>query len=153
MSANVSQQKLSVCSVFPGFHLLLLQQMMQILTLVLLVRLLTPFLYVRLKIFICSLAALSGDYGFLVAELPPRPLLERLARELRRRLVNILVFCFHQFVLRGSSCVIFLVRVSLSYINSVHFQGLRLFNIDMIREHGMRDVFYVIDINYFPGRY
>lgn len=69
----------------------------------------------RLKIFICSLAAQSGDYGFLVAELPPRPLLERLARELRRRL------------------------------------GLRLFNIDMIREHGMRDVFYVIDINYFPG--
>ncbi|XP_041011951.1 inositol-tetrakisphosphate 1-kinase 3-like isoform X2 [Juglans microcarpa x Juglans regia] len=31
--------------------------------------------------------------------------------------------------------------------------GLRLFNIDMIREHGTRDVFYVIDINYFPGKY
>ncbi|KAJ3674066.1 hypothetical protein LUZ60_006058 [Juncus effusus] len=29
--------------------------------------------------------------------------------------------------------------------------GLRLFNIDMIREHGNRDQFYVIDINYFPG--
>ncbi|KAI4298603.1 hypothetical protein L6164_032141 [Bauhinia variegata] len=29
--------------------------------------------------------------------------------------------------------------------------GLRLFNIDMIREHGTKDVFYVIDINYFPG--
>ncbi|XP_010530695.1 PREDICTED: inositol-tetrakisphosphate 1-kinase 2 isoform X2 [Tarenaya hassleriana] len=29
--------------------------------------------------------------------------------------------------------------------------GLRLFNVDMIREHGSRDVFYVIDINYFPG--
>ncbi|XP_038681290.1 inositol-tetrakisphosphate 1-kinase 3-like isoform X1 [Tripterygium wilfordii] len=29
--------------------------------------------------------------------------------------------------------------------------GLQLFNIDMIREHGTRDVFYVIDINYFPG--
>ncbi|GFY85941.1 inositol 1,3,4-trisphosphate 5/6-kinase family protein [Actinidia rufa] len=52
---------------------------------------------------------------FLPAELPPRPLLERLARELRRRL------------------------------------GLRLFNLDMIREHGTRDRYYVIDINYFPG--
>ncbi|KAI3909970.1 hypothetical protein MKW98_013024 [Papaver atlanticum] len=29
--------------------------------------------------------------------------------------------------------------------------GLQLFNIDMIREHGTRDHFYVIDINYFPG--
>lgn len=50
-----------------------------------------------------------------LAELPPLPLLEKLARELRRRL------------------------------------GLRLFNVDMIREHGTKDVFYVIDINYFPG--
>ncbi|ESR35976.1 hypothetical protein CICLE_v100287892mg, partial [Citrus x clementina] len=65
-----------------------------------------------------SSAAASADDADLdpgIAELPPRPLLERLARELRRRL------------------------------------GLQLFNIDMIREHGMRDVFYVIDINYFPG--
>ncbi|KAG6762570.1 hypothetical protein POTOM_033079 [Populus tomentosa] len=52
-----------------------------------------------------------------LAELPPLPLLEKLARELRRRL------------------------------------GLRLFNVDMIREHGTKDVFYVIDINYFPGKY
>ncbi|KAI4366509.1 hypothetical protein MLD38_022380 [Melastoma candidum] len=29
--------------------------------------------------------------------------------------------------------------------------GLRLFNLDIIREHGTRDRFYVIDINYFPG--
>ncbi|CAH8369106.1 unnamed protein product [Eruca vesicaria subsp. sativa] len=29
--------------------------------------------------------------------------------------------------------------------------GLRLFNVDMIREHGSKNVFYVIDINYFPG--
>ncbi|KAL9685083.1 hypothetical protein QQ045_022530 [Rhodiola kirilowii] len=50
-----------------------------------------------------------------VAELPPQPLLERLARELRLRL------------------------------------GIRLFNLDIIREHGTRDRFYVIDINYFPG--
>ncbi|XP_059446115.1 inositol-tetrakisphosphate 1-kinase 4-like [Corylus avellana] len=80
----------------------------------------------------CELAKVSGVYRFPrvssasasaddadlepgVAEHPPRPLLEKLARELRRRL------------------------------------GLRLFNIDMIREHGTRDVFYVIDINYFPG--
>ncbi|XVE49366.1 hypothetical protein DITRI_Ditri01bG0077800 [Diplodiscus trichospermus] len=65
-----------------------------------------------------SSAAASAEDADLdpgVAELPPRPLLERLAKELRRRL------------------------------------GLRLFNIDMIREHGTRDVFYVIDINYFPG--
>ncbi|CAH2051930.1 unnamed protein product [Thlaspi arvense] len=52
----------------------------------------------------------------VAAELPPKPLLERLVRELRSRL------------------------------------GLRLFNIDMIREHGSKDVFYVIDINYFPGK-
>ncbi|GMJ12872.1 inositol 1,3,4-trisphosphate 5/6 kinase 2 [Hibiscus trionum] len=32
-----------------------------------------------------------------------------------------------------------------------HRLGLRLFNIDMIREHGTTDIFYVIDINYFPG--
>ncbi|KAK9286227.1 hypothetical protein L1049_014613 [Liquidambar formosana] len=30
-------------------------------------------------------------------------------------------------------------------------EGLRLFNIDIIRQHGTRDMFYVIDINYFPG--
>ncbi|KAL5218557.1 hypothetical protein ABZP36_019241 [Zizania latifolia] len=65
-----------------------------------------------------SCASASADDADLdphVAELPPRPLLEILARELRRRL------------------------------------GLRLFNIDMIREHGTRDRFYVIDMNYFPG--
>lgn len=33
------------------------------------------------------------------------------------------------------------------------FQGLRLFNLDIIREHGTRDRFYVIDINYFPGKF
>ncbi|XP_010266775.1 PREDICTED: inositol-tetrakisphosphate 1-kinase 3 [Nelumbo nucifera] len=32
-----------------------------------------------------------------------------------------------------------------------HRLGLHLFNIDIIREHGTRDSFYVIDINYFPG--
>ncbi|XP_062158217.1 inositol-tetrakisphosphate 1-kinase 3-like isoform X1 [Alnus glutinosa] len=65
-----------------------------------------------------SCAAASADDADLdpgVAELPPRPLLERLAKELRRRL------------------------------------GLRLFNLDIIRDHGSRDHFYVIDINYFPG--
>ncbi|KAF8395988.1 hypothetical protein HHK36_017599 [Tetracentron sinense] len=66
-----------------------------------------------------SCAAASADDADLdpgVAELPPRPLLESLAKELRCRL------------------------------------GLRLFNIDIIREHGTRDHFYVIDINYFPGK-
>ncbi|KFK39974.1 hypothetical protein AALP_AA3G313500 [Arabis alpina] len=65
-----------------------------------------------------SSAAASVDKSELdprVAELPPKPLLEGLVRELRNRL------------------------------------GLQLFNIDMIREHGSSDVFYVIDINYFPG--
>ncbi|XP_039137311.1 inositol-tetrakisphosphate 1-kinase 3-like isoform X1 [Dioscorea cayenensis subsp. rotundata] len=65
-----------------------------------------------------SCAAASADDADLdpaVAELPPRPLLERLAKELRWRL------------------------------------GLRLFNIDIIRKHGIRDQYYVIDINYFPG--
>ncbi|XP_064955692.1 inositol-tetrakisphosphate 1-kinase 4 isoform X1 [Musa acuminata AAA Group] len=67
-----------------------------------------------------SCAAASADDADLdpsIAELPPRPLLEKLARELRLRL------------------------------------GLRLFNIDIIREHGTRDRFYVIDINYFPGKW
>ncbi|PKA66510.1 Inositol-tetrakisphosphate 1-kinase 2 [Apostasia shenzhenica] len=65
-----------------------------------------------------SCAAASADEADLdpgIAELPPRPLLEKLARELRRRL------------------------------------GLCLFNIDIIREHGSGDRYYVIDINYFPG--
>ncbi|XP_021754659.1 inositol-tetrakisphosphate 1-kinase 3-like isoform X1 [Chenopodium quinoa] len=65
-----------------------------------------------------SCAVASADDADLdpdVAELPPRPLLEKLARELRRRL------------------------------------GLQLFNLDMIREYGTRNNFYVIDINYFPG--
>ncbi|XP_054787690.1 inositol-tetrakisphosphate 1-kinase 4-like isoform X2 [Prosopis cineraria] len=65
-----------------------------------------------------SSAAASADGADLdpnIAEFPPKPLMERLARELRHRL------------------------------------GLRLFNMDMIREHGTKDTFYVIDINYFPG--
>ncbi|XP_073149076.1 inositol-tetrakisphosphate 1-kinase 4-like isoform X3 [Henckelia pumila] len=65
-----------------------------------------------------SCAAASADEADLdpaVAELPPRPLLEGLARELRNRL------------------------------------GLRLFNVDMIRQKGTKDLYYVIDINYFPG--
>ncbi|KAF7049865.1 hypothetical protein CFC21_058323 [Triticum aestivum] len=65
-----------------------------------------------------SCAAASADHADLdprIAELPPRPLLEKLGRELRGRL------------------------------------GLRLFNIDMIRELGANDRYYIIDINYFPG--
>ncbi|XP_066387089.1 inositol-tetrakisphosphate 1-kinase 1-like isoform X1 [Miscanthus floridulus] len=57
----------------------------------------------------------DADVDPCIAELPPKPLLEKLGRELRRRL------------------------------------GLRLFNIDMIREQGRKDRYYVIDINYFPG--
>ncbi|GJN08564.1 hypothetical protein PR202_ga26502 [Eleusine coracana subsp. coracana] len=71
-----------------------------------------------------SCAAASADAADLdpliaaflyMLELPPRPLLEKLSRELRGRL------------------------------------GLRLFNIDMIRELGTKDRYYIIDINYFPG--
>ncbi|KAL8130995.1 hypothetical protein AgCh_007063 [Apium graveolens] len=32
-----------------------------------------------------------------------------------------------------------------------HRLGLHLFNLDIIRERGSKDRFYVIDINYFPG--
>ncbi|KAL9225671.1 hypothetical protein vseg_001565 [Gypsophila vaccaria] len=64
----------------------------------------------------CAVASADdADLDPSVAELPPRPLLEKLAKGLRRRL------------------------------------GLRLFNLDMIREYGCRDKYYVIDINYFPG--
>ncbi|KAK4757443.1 hypothetical protein SAY87_018744 [Trapa incisa] len=65
-----------------------------------------------------SSAAASAEEAELdpgITELPPTPLLQKLARELR-------------------SCL-----------------GLQLFNIDMIREYGTKDVYYVIDINYFPG--
>uniref|UniRef100_A0A0E0CXI8 Inositol-tetrakisphosphate 1-kinase n=1 Tax=Oryza meridionalis TaxID=40149 RepID=A0A0E0CXI8_9ORYZ len=65
-----------------------------------------------------SCAAASADHADLdphISELPPRPLLEKLGKELRGRL------------------------------------GLRLFNIDMIRELGTKDRYYIIDINYFPG--
>lgn len=65
-----------------------------------------------------SCAAASADNADLppsIAELPPWPLLEKLARELRQRL------------------------------------GLQLFNLDIIRERGTSNRYYVIDINYFPG--
>ncbi|KAL5543503.1 hypothetical protein UlMin_007287 [Ulmus minor] len=66
----------------------------------------------------CAAATVDeADLDPSIAELPQRPLLEKLAKELHRQM------------------------------------GLRLFNIDMIREHGTSDVFYVIDINYFPGNY
>lgn len=39
-------------------------------------------------------------------------------------------------------------KVLLQYV----MQGLRLFNLDIIREHGTKDRYYVIDINYFPGK-
>ncbi|XP_057788069.1 inositol-tetrakisphosphate 1-kinase 4-like isoform X3 [Salvia miltiorrhiza] len=55
------------------------------------------------------------DLDPAVAELPPQPLLEIIARELHHRL------------------------------------GLRLFNIDIIRQKGTKDLYYIIDINYFPG--
>ncbi|XP_027112683.1 inositol-tetrakisphosphate 1-kinase 4 isoform X2 [Coffea arabica] len=61
----------------------------------------------------CASASADGaDLDPKVAELPPSPLLEMLARELRLRL---------------------------------------LFNVDIIREYGTRDLYYIIDINYFPG--
>ncbi|CAL4913393.1 unnamed protein product [Urochloa decumbens] len=64
----------------------------------------------------CAAATADGaELDPLIAELPPKPLLEKLGRELRSRL------------------------------------GLRLFNIDIIREFGSKDRYYIIDINYFPG--
>ncbi|KAL4278960.1 hypothetical protein GQ457_03G004150 [Hibiscus cannabinus] len=72
-----------------------------------------------------SSAAASADGADLdphIAEHPPLPLLERLSKELRQRLAS--------YLLRD------IELGKLSY---------------MIREHGTRDIFYVIDINYFPG--
>ncbi|TQD83700.1 hypothetical protein C1H46_030730 [Malus baccata] len=45
-------------------------------------------------------------------------------------------------------CIAILIGRKQASLNNL---GLRLFNVDMIREHGTKDVFYVIDINYFPG--
>ncbi|RLN15733.1 hypothetical protein C2845_PM02G32570 [Panicum miliaceum] len=61
-----------------------------------------------------DLDPLIAAFSYMI-ELPPRPLLEKLGRELRSRL------------------------------------GLRLFNVDIIRELGTKDRYYIIDINYFPG--
>lgn len=78
----------------------------------------------------------------LFAELPPRPLLEKLARELRRRLVY-----FHSLSINCYS----VVRMLKQEVTLYFCQGLQLFNLDMIREYGTRDNYFVIDINYFPG--
>lgn len=79
---------------------------------------------------------------FYMIELPPRPLLEKLGRELRSRLVWVVVVwkCTYLFYLFPH---LMLAKKNL--------QGLRLFNIDMIRELGTKDRYYIIDINYFPG--
>ncbi len=44
--------------------------------------------------------------------------------------------------------------VLLKFLRSISSlkQGLRLFNLDMIRQGGAGDHYYVIDINYFPGK-
>lgn len=93
-----------------------------------------------------------------IAELPPTPLLEKLAKELRARLV-----IFHPDT--TTSFPPFLPVVLDPRLNSplpdshsvvrheITLQGLHLFNMDMIREHGTEDVYYVIDINYFPGKW
>ena len=95
-----------------------------------------------------SSAAASADNADLdpsVAELPPKPFLEALAKELRILLVYKLAASSHFFCQSSLFCFKLLMLC--------FEQGLRLFNIDMIREHGSKNVFYVIDINYFPGLY
>ncbi|KAL5554071.1 hypothetical protein UlMin_041472 [Ulmus minor] len=67
------------------------------------------------RVYCAAATTNEADLDPSIAELPQRPLLEKLTKELRRQM------------------------------------GLRLFNLDMIREHGTSDVFYVIYINYFPG--
>jgi hypothetical protein len=70
-----------------GFQGSLVQQlvlMMQILTLMLLV---SFHLLVCLLVLIEIETLLPTDFLYALSELPPRPLLEMLARELRRRLV------------------------------------------------------------------
>eukprot|EP00243_Klebsormidium_subtile_P003341 TRINITY_DN16707_c0_g1_i1.p1 TRINITY_DN16707_c0_g1~~TRINITY_DN16707_c0_g1_i1.p1 ORF type:complete len:413 (-),score=66.68 TRINITY_DN16707_c0_g1_i1:165-1403(-) len=69
---------------------------------------------------VSSAAASLNEAGFeavskTAGELPPEPLLRKLAEQLRERL------------------------------------GLHLFNLDMIRENGAGNKYYIIDINYFPG--
>lgn len=111
----------------------------------------------------------SYDYFhfFSFAELPPRPLLERLAKELRRRLVLYFLFSLSVINCVGndawclfySFCILVFIFFS-RCINKAKtltllqcfVQGLRLFNLDIIRELGTKDRFYVIDINYFPGK-
>lgn len=56
---------------------------------------------------------------------------------------NFIFFSVHQYKQPLSFACFFIVK---------YMQGLRLFNLDIIREHGTRDRFYVIDINYFPGK-
>ncbi|PWA56009.1 Inositol-tetrakisphosphate 1-kinase [Artemisia annua] len=66
-------------------------------------------------------------------------LLERIARALRCRLVILMS------LLNTSSSFLLL------WPTHYYTTGLDLFNMDMIRGHGTRDRFYVIDINCFPG--
>ncbi|AQK50249.1 hypothetical protein ZEAMMB73_Zm00001d049398 [Zea mays] len=53
---------------------------------------------------------------------------------------------FHHFLVTVKS-----QPVQMMQILTLVLLGLRLFDIDMIREHGTRDRFYVIDMNYFLG--
>jgi hypothetical protein len=99
-------------------------------------------------------------------ELPPQQLLDCLSKQLRQRLVNIPspnIICIFQttrtsinllhafFILEEWVCAIITQYLTLWSLFD-GYKGLRLFNLDIIREGGAGNQYYVIDINYFPGK-
>ncbi len=111
---------------------------------------------------------------FCDAELPPPELLDCLSKELRRRLVisSVVLYnpgfasvCFTILIVKELQVLVLLIQgftvhrelklyssITKVYEVSSLEQGLRLFNLDIIREGGAGNRYYVIDINYFPGK-
>ncbi len=106
---------------------------------------------------------------FCDAELPPPELLDCLSKELRRRLVISSVVLYDAgftiLIVKELQVLVLLIQgftahrqlklystITKVYEVSSLEQGLRLFNLDIIREGGAGNRYYVIDINYFPGK-
>jgi hypothetical protein len=106
---------------------------------------------------------------FCDAELPPPQLLDCLSKELRRRLVISSVVLYNAgftiLIVKELQVLVLLIQgftahrelklyssITKVYEVSSLEQGLRLFNLDIIREGGAGNRYYVIDINYFPGK-
>lgn len=92
MSQNATFHRPLASSLFQEFLVLLLLQRMLIWILLLLVNFESPctqFMFLRITVKVVHLHVFFfWHVSFFNAELPPRPLLEELARELRQRLVN-----------------------------------------------------------------